>query len=90
MSRLVLGQKMPPPPIPLCVEMDFRRTFQASLKDQSRSNVQSNFHQGLVVLKYHIFEPISFTQIYVSKGQTISEGNCGVLNFSKKNDKFLP
>ena len=42
-----------PPPLPLCVQMDFTRTFEANSKCNNINYVWSHFYQILVVLKYH-------------------------------------
>ena len=41
------------PPPPLCFEMDFMWTFQASTKCNNRNSVRSHLYQDLVVLKHH-------------------------------------
>ena len=46
------GWGVPPPP-PLCVQMDFTRTFEANTKCNNINYVWSHFYQILVVLKYH-------------------------------------
>ena len=44
------NSKAPPP---LCVQMDFTRTFEANTKCNNINYVWSHFYQILVVLKYH-------------------------------------
>ena len=41
------------PPPPLCVQMNFTRTFQTTTKCNNINHVWSQFYKILVVLKYH-------------------------------------
>ena len=49
----IKGTPNSPPAAPLCVQMDFTRTFEANTKCNNMKYVWSHFYQILVVLKYH-------------------------------------
>ena len=51
--RFLKSKMQPPSPSPLCVQMNFTRTFKTTTMCNSINHVWSLFYETLVVLKYH-------------------------------------
>ena len=70
---------------PLCVQMDFTRTFQTNDKCNNINNVWSHFCKIMVVLEYHrrLWDNIFDTDLYRSitipkKANTLHQFNVGI------------